>query len=430
MNSDKILRKITDLYLNSRDFNGIPITDLGENFEEVKSAMKELLGKDGVILNFGDRHPNPHILAFEPEPKEQQLAKLDNLKFQEPIYEEYGPLKIQTNSISCCVYPSKNHLKSVVNFDDYKAKPYTLLLALGEPQLSYKTFDLRILEFYRNDPRYHYETDDIHGSISSKSEGKLKDQDETFLQTFGFAYDKNIKNRYVAVFLRYLSDLTPEHQQRWKLEEFVGDTFLHPDYARATCGQWPEKESIFNAFCEEMRIVNEITLKITGKQLFNKTYDRYNKPKKFGFLVRPTKEEYENFVHLLDKIMSDNLNKEFFEGKVDLTKLEKKGEAFVEQNKGTITLLEEWLNKSVKFPDPKPRDEMIKIFREIRSERSKPAHHVEDDEWDNEFFVKQRATIMKAYQAIRTLRLIFANHPIAKTVEVPDWLYKGEIWTY
>lgn len=419
MDTDKTLEKITNFYLNSNDFNGILITDLGEDFDGVKGALKELLEKETVVLNFGDRHPDPHILAFEPEPKDEQIKKLDKLKFAKPIYKEYGPLKIQTNSISCCAYPSKVHLKSVVNSNDYKDRPYTLLLALGEPQLSYRRFDLRILEFYRNDPRYHYETDDIHGSISARSESKLKDQDEVFLQTFGFAYDKDIKNRYVAVFLRYLSDLTPDHQQRWKLEEFIGDTFLHPDYTRVTCGHWPERESIFNAFCEEMRIINEMTLKIFGRQLFLKTYDKYNKPKKFGFIVRPTKEEYENYVQLLDKMKSDNLNKDFFRDKVSL-----------ERDKGTITLLEEWLNKSVKFPDPEPKDEMIKIFREIRNERSKPAHHVRDDEWNNQYFVKQREIVIRAYQGVRTLRLIFAKHPIAKKVEVPDWLHKGEIWTY
>ncbi|HEC69189.1 MAG TPA: AAA family ATPase [Candidatus Omnitrophica bacterium] len=419
MNSDKVLEKITSFYLNSNDFNGIPITGLGKDFEKTKEILARLLKREKVVLNFGDRHPNPHILAFEPEPKEEQIKKLNKLRFENPIYEKYGPLKVQINSINCCVYPSKTHLKSVVNQDEYKDRPYTLLLTLGEPQLSYRTFNLRVLEFYRNDPRYHYETDDIHGSISVKSGSNLKNQDEVFLQTFGFAYDRDIKNRYVAVFLRYLSDLTPEHQQRWRLEEFIGDTFLHPDYARATCGHWPEKESIFNAFCEEIRIINGMALKIFGKQLFKKTYDRCKKPKKFGFLVRPTREEYENFILLLDKMMSDNLDEDFFKDKVSL-----------EQNKRTITLLEEWLDRSVKFPNPKPKDEMIKTFRGIRSERSKPAHHIRDDEWDSIYFAKQREMIIKAYQAVRTLRLIFANHPLAKTIEIPDWLYQGKIWTY
>ncbi len=430
MDKDKTLSEITNHYLTSRDFNGILITNLGEDFEEIRAVLKQLLDEEKIVLNFGDRHPNPYILAFEPEPKEEQLKKLETLKFDDPVFEEYGPLKMQTNSLSCCAYPSKEQLKSVVETGKYQSTPFTLLLALGEPQLSYKAFNLRVLEFYRNDPRYSYETDDIHGSISAKTEGGLSESDDTFLETFGFAYDKEIKNRYVAAYLIYLSRLTPEHQQRWNLEIHNRETFLHPDYARTTAGHWPEKESIFNAFCEEMRIINEMTIKITGKSLFRRTYDRYNKPKKFSFLVRPTKEEYENFLHLLDKMMSDNLNKEFFKDKVELTKREEKEGAFVEQNKGTIQLLEEWLNMSVKFPDPKPKDEMINIFKEIRNERGKPAHHVRDDEWDNKYFVNQRDLIRKAYQGIRTMRLIFSNHHLSKQIEVPDWLFKGEIWTF
>jgi len=40
-------------------------------------------------------------------------------------------------------------------------------LALGEAQLSYRSFDLSVLEFYRNDPRHRYENDDINGRIYS-----------------------------------------------------------------------------------------------------------------------------------------------------------------------------------------------------------------------------------------------------------------------
>lgn len=430
MKINTTLDLITDHYLKSRDFNGILITNLGKKFEVIRIILKQLLIKEKIILNFGDRHPNPHILALEPEPKEQQLLKLEKLEYQEPLYDEIGPLKIQTNSINCCAYPSRLHLKLVVNPDRYEGKPYTLLLALGEPQLSYKTFNLRVLELYRNDPRYYYQTDDIQGNICVKGGANLKDEDEILIQTFGFAYDKDIKNRYVALFLRYLSDLTPEHQQRWQLEEFVGDTFLHPDYARSTAGEWPERESIFNAFCEELKIINEMTIKITGKAIFRKSYDSEGKPKKFGFLVRPTREEYEAFVHLLDKMLSDNIDKEFFKGKLDLVIRVKKGDFVIEQIKGTIALLDEWLNKGVKLPDPVPKDNMIRVFKEIRRARSKPAHHLVEDEWDSQYFVRQRNLIIEAYQAVRTLRLIFANHHRTRTVKVPDWLFKGEIWTF
>ncbi|MDQ6436327.1 hypothetical protein RB623_19895 [Mesorhizobium sp. LHD-90] len=63
-------------------------------------------------------------------------------------------------------------------------------------------FDLRVLEWYRNDPRYYYEVDEIHGRIHQRSGtespagGVLRDNLE-FLE-FGFAYDEEF-TRGVAV---------------------------------------------------------------------------------------------------------------------------------------------------------------------------------------------------------------------------------------
>ena len=52
----------------------------------------------------------------------------------------------------------------------YEQEPFKYHLALGEPQLSYRSFDLCVLEFYRNDPRYLYRTSDICGLISVRDE--------------------------------------------------------------------------------------------------------------------------------------------------------------------------------------------------------------------------------------------------------------------
>jgi len=164
--------------------------------------------------------------------------------------------------------------------------------------------------------------------------------------------------------------------------------------------------------------------------LFRKTYTRENKPVELGFLIRPTKKEYEAFVHLLDKMMSDNLNKNFFKGKVELIVQEKRGTIFVERQKGTIVLLDEWLTKSVRFSDPGPKDQMIRVFKEIRGERGPLAHEVGTDEWNDNYFAKQRNLIVKAYGALRTLRQVFANHALAKSVTVPDWLFEGDIRTF
>ena len=98
------------------------------------------------------------------------------------------------------------------------------------------------------------------------------------------------------------------------------------------------------------------------------------------------------------------------------------------RDKGTITLLKEWLDLKVRIPDPKPKEDMIEIFRRIRDMRMKPAHKVEKNVFDQEYFKKQRELVIEAYSAMRALRLILANHPETRTYEIPEWLYKGEIW--
>lgn len=428
-NETAFLTRITEKYLSSEEFNGLPIDELGA-LDITRSALARLIESSSISLNFGDRHPNPHILAFEPEPKEEQLQKLTSLTFPEPDIRDFGVLKVNFNANHCCAYPTRSCLEQVVDKSPYDTRPYTLMLALGEPQLSYKSFNLRILEFYRNEPRYSYHTDDIHGSISVVSENTMDEADEVFLQSFGFSYKEDMKRRFVAVFLRDLANLNADHQQRWRIEQFSGKTFLHPDYLASSMGHWPEKESIFNAFCEELRLVSEMTTAAFGSSLFLKPFGYEQKPRELGFIFRPTRKEYDAFVHLLDKMLSDNISKKFFRGKVEMVTIEEKDGVRVERPKGTIQLLDEWLARSWKCPDPEPKEQMIATFKKIRAERSPQAHTVKENEFDESYIIKQRELMIDAYDAVRTLRLIFANHPKAKSVKVSDWLFKGEIRTF
>ena len=194
-----LLATITDHYLKSPDFNGLPVHALKLPTRKLKTASAALLKEGKISINFGDIHPNPHIKAFEPEPIAEQQDKLKKFGLD-----------------GACFYPSPSHLQSIVKPSDYDGLPFTLRLARGEPQLEFLTFDLRVLETYRNDPRYRYVNDDIQGTISvsdSYSESAaMRDSDQVILQTFGFAYTEEM-NRAVAVYLRYLADLSAGHQQ-------------------------------------------------------------------------------------------------------------------------------------------------------------------------------------------------------------------------
>lgn len=130
----------------------------------------------------------------------------------------------------------------------------------------------------------------------------------------------------------------------------------------------------------------------------------------------------------MGRVLSDNINVDFFGTDVSMERerVHNDGRIHVER-KGTIQMLDERLDR-VSFLDPKPRKDMIETFKEIRKLRSKSTHTVDDHRFDQIYFKEQRELICRAYEAVQTLRLIFANHHNTYARRVPDWLYKGEMW--
>ena len=423
MNADKLIKDVTGFYLKSNQFNGYPCYPLLKNsiisFDKLRTILHELVEDKKLSLVFGDRHPNPHVKAFKDESAESQLQKLKTVSLDH-----------------VCIYPTPDYLRKVVDCNTYSTKPYTLELALGAGQLEFRAFDLSVLEVYRNDPRYNYTNDDIHGRISISDEyfesQDIPEKDKILLNTFGFAYDEDF-NRAVAVFCFYLNMLSPEHQQVWKSKELTGNYKLHPDYYRACIQGIPgEKMSIFSAFIEEIQIINRMCEIMGRPHLFREDFQQ-RRPRNFSFLVRPTLDEYNNFVHTLDKIMSDNIKKEFFMDEIsDEIEEERVDGKIVVSQKGTIKMLYEWLNSNFRLMEQKLIDELIDIFKEVRKQRQKPAHVLKPNEFDQKYFHSQRKLVIKAYDAIRTIRLIFAIHPIVKVanMDISEYLYQGKIWDY
>ena len=443
MNIENILNEITNFYLNSRDFNGISIEDLYKKTSLLEDKFKlrivELIKSRKIDLIYEGDIPNPHIKPFPAPSTEKQIEKLNQFKIDDHIKESeanteiFGEREIKISfvqGIGCCVYPTPEHLKTKVDWKKYVSRPFNLRLAMGEWQLRPYFFELGILAIYRNDPRYTYRTDDITGSISFVDEKLLNSSDQILIEHFGFGFEDG-GVRTVAVLLTDLAKLTPEHQQIWKAKMLGGyyKYKLHPEFRRSILGDFYEKESIFSAFLEELKIIKEMSEKICGVSLINKIFEYDEKPENFGFLILPTLREYELFCHTLDRMISDNINKEFFNDKITQSDLSV-GETMERIDNQLIRKLEIWINKTVRFTDHSLKDEMFETFREIRRLRSKPAHFHIKNEWNLRFYEDQKKLIKKAYVAIRTLRLILANHNLTKSVKVPDWLLKGEIRTF
>lgn len=419
MKFEQIYDKIEDQYFSSGDFNGLPVRVLADDFDigsaEFRNLLRAAIESDEITARVGG---NPHILAFSSMPKDHVLEAFDNAE----------------QIAAICLYPQPKRLKASPRLADYSDRPYDLELARGCGQLDFRTFDLSVLEQYRNDPRYSYETDFIHGQICIESayyeSASVPEHDQILLQTFGFAYDGDM-NRYVAVYLRYLSDLSPEHQRIWSAKEVRGDIKLHPDYFETTInGSWGTRLSIFDAFVMELEVVNAMT-KLMGKpELFRNTFSE-SRPAKFGFLLRPTATEFNDFVLLLDKMMSENLNKDFFKGDLDLeTETQRTDGKIVVQPKGTVTLLAEWFAKKFRAADDAPMRAMVAAFKEVRKLRQQPAHALKMDAFDQTYFRTQRELVIRSYDAVRTIRQALANHPRVREnpPKISEQLFNGEIW--
>ncbi len=408
-------------YLGSGDFNGLPFSraraDLVIGSDVLTTIVKDAVREGRLSVLFGDVHPNPHIRAFKDEGIEAQLERCSKRDLR-----------------TCVIYPTSSVLREVVDPTEFAGRPFTLRLAHGQGQLEYSSFELVVLEHYRRDPRYQFWCNDIQGTLGIGDEAyesaEYPNKHKVGLQSFGFSYSVE-HERAVAVFLRDLSGLTPEHQQLWStFEKDAGVFRLHPDYYRGqVLGEWDLKVSLADAFIEELRVVNLMCGRIGWRALFRNVFAE--RPKEFGFLLRSTRKELNEFTHLLDKMMSENINSDFFPSTLDReSRVQRSDGTVVVARKGSIALLEEWLGKTFRPADQSPVDEMFRTFREVRKLRQKPAHAVDDDAYDPSLFREQRQLFLRAYDAVRTMRLLLSNHPRAKAVleEMNQEVRNGDIW--
>lgn len=414
-----IVEQVVMHYLTSDNFNGLLWSAIKQKVPndgpDRRQVLKKLLSTGRITFRTSSLDPNPGI---------KRSPDLTTV--------EYLQLADQDSLEHLTLYPTIKEMSKRPCSIDIQQHPFMAMLAKGYSQMDYCCFDLTVLEHYRNDPRYYCKASDVEGHIyisHNRSCQSLRQADRVFLQTFSFAYDADL-NRTVAVYIRYLCDLTVEHQRIWHAKLIPHGRFiLHPDYYQMSLlGQYPTHCPILDAFTLELYHINQMC-KLMGKPpLFHKTFRDQEKPNKFTFLIRPTSYEFNEFILLLDKMMSDNINKEFFCDEIPMQEDVPRKDGKIEVRViGTIRLLEEWISKSVRLGDPKPMKEAINAFKEIRKLRQNPAHVVEPDRFDQAYLHQQRNIIKRAYTAVRFLRLLFANHPAVTGYQVDVNLAEGRI---
>lgn len=309
---------------------------------------------------------------------------------------------------------------------------YTLEHQENPNNLKLKFFKLPVLDRYKQDPRYNLSEHPVSMNLEIKDEcyndPKIPESDKIGIQSLGYAYRKRDNSKVIVTYLPYLARLSEEHQNYWASFEENEECILDEDFFNQEFNaEFTERVNIFDAFIQELIEINKLCKLMNEPNFFNNTYEK-NKPVNFGWITKPTYQCYYELVHLIDKLVSENINKEFFKGKIGLQEeIPYTNNKLKVVEKGTIRLLSEWLDAKLKFPDPKLKDEMLNMFKKIRKERQKPAHSITDNSYDVNYFDLQKELVVESYRSIRTLRLIFVNHPLTQGYRPPEWLQKGKI---
>jgi hypothetical protein len=359
-----LLDDVIKFYLNSRDFNGLPLGPDAKASEVVEAIE---LTKQGLIqVMTSDDYLNPHIRPWQSRRStDEQVESLMTLKDAG----EYG---------LACLYPTHKAMKGVRLPKRYNDRPFEKELAKGTGVLELAYFTPDVLEFYRNDPRYECRIGDfsVYMSVSDDvygDEGE-PDKDKVSLEHAGFAYDlsdfdKNDINsqivRRLAVFVGDLARLSPEHQQRWKTYRVdEGAIRPHPTWFANQMGHWTDDIGPLQRLFVEMENINNLYQLAFGLNLFKST----DRPDELGWILRASQKEWDEQIHLLDKVLSENINHKALDA-ADVPKVDEYG-----KNMGSLQRLAKLMELT--RPSPNMIKSTMAPLREVRAARQKPAHAI------------------------------------------------------
>ena len=416
MTEGKILDEIAHSFIRSaggNGYNGIVaarLLKITDDPKHLKGEIADLIQQDRISAVFSKTSVNIHIKRMPDLPKANQIELLDG--------EELSAI---------CLYPSAAEVSERVDLTEWQDRPFSKALLLAEPQLAYRAFEMGALERYATDPRYHFEFDDYMGWMSVGDEHFRDDEhperDKISLQTFGLGFDER-RIPHIIVFLRYLSDLSPEHQQYWHSYLVSHEVLMcEPYYQCSIQGEWWENRSIRYAIAEELRLIRELTEAIWGQSLF-RTSDDVGIPIGLNSFLRPTNENFNRFTMSLDKLLSESIDRSFFNGKCTLETETERSDGKVEvTRKGTLSLLQEWLLSEIVWDDP---DDFVRVvikpLRRIRKLRQTPAHSFTSDDFSLEYYEKRKQLLGEVLNSLSNIRLVLAKHPKASSVTISDWL--------
>ena len=199
-------------------------------------------------------------------------------------------------------------------------KPFSEMLESGIHKYELLYFNIKILKDFAEDPRYTISNFDDRQNISISTEydydEKINDGEKIVIDNIGFGYDE-YDERVIGVFLKQLAALPSKMQQIFYARRNNNNVYLDPSYIKSINGSWSSDISVFDGILYEIQEINKICTDNGDEKLFEDDF-KIERPELFKLILLPTKKEYEDFIRLFDKMIYDNVNKKFFNTKIEL----------------------------------------------------------------------------------------------------------------
>lgn len=302
-------------------------------------------------------------------------------------------------------------------------KPFSEMLESGIHKYELLYFNIKILKDFAEDPRYTISNFDDRQNISISTEydydEKINDGEKIVIDNIGFGYDE-YDERVIGVFLKQLAALPSKMQQIFYARRNNNNVYLDPSYIKSINGSWSSDISVFDGILYEIQEINKICTDNGDEKLFEDDF-KIERPELFKLILLPTKKEYEDFIRLFDKMIYDNVNKKFFNTKIELRWKEMK-------RNGSNKLIEMWLT-NIKV-DKCTISKITTPIKDIRTKRNIPSHEIHNNVYDKSYYEKQTEALIKIYTALKLLIKILIKQFNLKDYKLEEWFVENNIRTY
>ncbi|MCW2814888.1 MAG: hypothetical protein JWN84_2343 [Nocardioides sp.] len=397
--ADALLAAVIDRYLTSHEFNGLAV---GPSDGPHETALALL--RDGLVeLVSSNDWMNTHIRPWPKDDADRQARDL---------------AAATKGELSGCLYPTQKAMTAYGPALSHK-QPFRDRLMMGHGTLELAFFDLAAIDGYVQDPQFEFTPgDDGFRFATSPRVADGTDPDDYLSIEAAYAYDHTVDyrgddpiRRYWCAFLHDLASLPSAHQVRLSSYETDGvDLLPHPEWwDRNIGGRWTDTIGPFTKILWEMKAINDLWQVAFGTTLFGTT----DRPRDWGWLLRPTTGAWNQFIHLTDKLLSDNLRAKGLDA-AGAPKIDAEGKPMT----GTLTRLQELLVARSSHHDRDSVRFVLEPLREVRKARQAPAHKISDTASDSNVVNRQRDLVRHIADALHGVRVFVQTHP---KVRAADW---------